>query len=140
MSKPHAKPINLSGADFDKVMKAMLKTPPPPKRRPSRKKPKNKQRPLVQTKTVEIALPLSLGNGDIIKTLSCKLSFDSIEGFTKDPIQCGDEIHVSMQMRSAGDDSKEVAFVFVVRQAFQDTFDGGLQQIPCTRFVAIPKE
>lgn len=28
--KPHLKPIDLSGSDFEKVMKAMLQTPPPP--------------------------------------------------------------------------------------------------------------
>ncbi len=37
--KPHAKPISLAGADFDKVMRAMLQTPPPPKpKKKTRKK------------------------------------------------------------------------------------------------------
>ena len=37
---PNAKPINLSGADFDTVMKVMLQTPPPKGKKPVKSKAK----------------------------------------------------------------------------------------------------
>jgi hypothetical protein len=85
--------------------------------------------------SIEFSIPLTLSNGTIIQPTYCRLTADSLEGYTRDAIQRCDEILLDFIISSGTSTSPKAGRIYLVTHAHPDVYDSK----PCTWFMAVPR-
>jgi hypothetical protein len=85
--------------------------------------------------SIEFSIPLTLSNGIVIQPSYCRLTADSLEGYTKDAVQRCDEILLEFVISSGAAASQKAGRIYLVTHAHPDIYDGK----PCTWFMAVPR-
>lgn len=84
--------------------------------------------------SIELSIPLMLGNGSIVRPTRCSLTADSIEGYTEDTIERDDMVLLDFTISSANGDTQTVQKMYRVTHAHPECLDGR----PSTWFMAMP--
>jgi hypothetical protein len=84
--------------------------------------------------SIELSIPLMLGNGSIVRPIHCSLTADSVEGYTEDAIARGDTVLLDFTISSANGDTQTVPKMYRVTHAHPECLEGR----PCTWFMAMP--
>ena len=84
--------------------------------------------------SIELSIPLMLGNGSIVRPAQCSLTADSLEGYTEDAIARDDTVLVDFTISSANGDTQTVQKLYRVTHAHPESLDGR----SCTWFMAMP--
>ena len=84
--------------------------------------------------SIDISIPLTLGNGTVIRTHDCHLTADSLEGYTDDAIQRDDIILLDFIFGSGEARTQTTRREYLVTHAHPETHNGR----STTWFMAIP--
>jgi hypothetical protein len=84
--------------------------------------------------SIELSIPLLLGNGSIVRPIHCSLTADSLEGYTDDVIERDDTVLLNFTISSANGDTQTVPKMYRVTHAHPESLNGRR----CTWFMAMP--
>jgi hypothetical protein len=84
--------------------------------------------------SIELSIPLMLGNGSIVRTTHCSLTADSLEGYTDDVIERDDTVMLNFTISSANGETQTVPKLYRVTHAHPECLEGR----SCTWFMAMP--
>jgi hypothetical protein len=84
--------------------------------------------------SIELSIPLTLGNGSRIRPIRCMLTADSVEGYTEDVIKRNDTVLLDFAISSADGGTQTVRQKYLVTHAHPEVLEGR----PCTWFMALP--
>ena len=85
--------------------------------------------------SIELSIPLALGDGSIVETIQCKLTADYFEGYAKDGLKKGGLILLDFVIGSAGVMTDSIRRKYLITHAHPEICDGQ----PCTWFMAVPR-
>jgi hypothetical protein len=84
--------------------------------------------------SIELSIPLTLGNGSIVRPTQCSLTADYLEGYTDDAIERNDTVVMDFAISSAQGVTQTVRKMYRVTHAHPECLDGRR----CTWFMAMP--
>ena len=85
--------------------------------------------------SIELSIPLALGDGRIVQTIQCKLTADYFEGYAKDGIKKGETILLDFVIGSAGRMTDSIRREYIITHAHPEI----CEKEPCTWFMAVPR-
>jgi hypothetical protein len=84
--------------------------------------------------SIELSIPLMLGNGSLVRPIHCSLTADSLEGYTDDVIERDDTVMMNFAISSADGPTQTVQKMYRVTHAHPECLEGRR----CTWFMAMP--